>query len=220
MNLVEVWRQINATFRIGLAAAGIILATVLLSKLNCRTDPPVSPPQARVEETYHAVPQARPASAPSDAPKTASGKKARYRGLLTVTIADSSPAAPGSTPTSTERQIRILIPDDDGTPLIAGDSTLHARALYRSIPDPTFRLLPGVLIGATVGQSGRFSPAGGLVLVQAWKRLDLGIGGTREGAGAVAGLELWREWAIQGQYALWRPKGSAGPWSVGIGYRF
>ncbi len=216
MKAIEAWRELNATFRIAIVVALVLVGCGILRR--ALRPGPGSPPasSAEVQDTFQAVPETP--SIPARAVVPAPAHRGPYRGRLTIAIEDTTRAPDGTAPAA-PRQIEVLIPEDDTPIVMRATPGVRATVRYERIRKPWVAWAPGALLGASVGQSGRVSPHGGIVLVRAWRRLDLGAAVCREGIGPVIGWEAWREFTIVGQWTTLPFRGNSGPASLGICYR-
>lgn len=214
--MLGAWRQLNATFRICLCAAVVILAIFGVRRILVH--PALAPiGSSTVQQTYEPPAPARsiPASKadlPWDVPAH------RYRGRVTVVVRDTTRAADGTAEVH-EHKVDVLIPRDDAPPLVRTDAGTAATSSYTRIRQPWIRWAPGLLLGAAVGSEGRASPELGVVALRVARRIDLGLSATRSGLGPVIGLEIWREWTLTGSWQALRRHG-AGAAAVGFCYRF
>ncbi len=218
MNALEAWREMNASFRIIIGAVLVIAGCALGRFLLLRDPGPPTTPSAEVRDVYRPAPEVKPI-APREVAE-APAQKRGYRGRLTITVQDTIPSAPGTAPVIVPRNIEVLIPAEDSAPVIRTEPGVAATARYQPIRGPWAAWAPGVLLGASVSSRGRTSPHGGVVVFRASRpRLDLGVGISREGAGPVVAWEVWREWAVVGQWNAVRLGARSSVASLGGAYR-
>ena len=194
-------------------SAALALVGVLAIKGCLKPGPaPVGP--TTVGQVYTQVPASGSISlAPTDVP---TGHKAsEYRGKLTVTV---KPPAGTDAPMRPPETIEVLIPKK-GPPEVRATPGDTVKVSYVPISKPWLRWAPGVLVGVSMGESGRVSPEIGLAAPEAFQRLDLGIGASREGIGATVGWIFHPRLEAVGQWNAIRFS-NGGRIGLGICYRF
>lgn len=143
-----------------------------------------------------------------------------YSGQVTMTVKDTVTKA-DTVGTVHQHEVTILIPKADRPPdYIARPNTEGVTVVYQPVKKPWVEIKPGLFIGASLNKDLQPSVYGGLLGLQAFQAIDLGIGACRDGLGPMGGYEFWREFTLFGQWNVITFGPTKQQFSAGIAYRF
>jgi len=213
--IADVWNGAAFLIKAAIILAVLLVALIFLNRLKPAPDE-YKVPEPDGYEDYHEATPTKPIPE-SKVPALPNTKPGHVRGKVTVTTRDTVHTVSGKD-TVIQHTVDIFIPTNDQPPIVDGGPGTHV--VYAEVSEPWFVIRPGIFVGGTVNMKLEPSLYGGLLIIQGWKVVDLGVGIDRNGLGPMGGYEFWREFTIFGQYNVITFTPDKQQASIGIAYRF